>query len=109
MESDTSLTAATVSNCLLRFSKSSAPNGCSPRLVAIRELGGREREQLGSPFPARLLLVSHRPESIGAAPSGSASAVPLVSRCRVEVHPDRVDISLCRHRLAKKLPADRLT
>jgi len=26
-----------------------------------------------------------------------------VSRCRVEVHPDRVDISLCRHRLAKKL------
>src|SRR5262245_61709659 len=42
MESDTSLTASTVSNFLLRFSKSNSPNGCSPRLLpAIRELGGQ--------------------------------------------------------------------
>src|SRR5262245_14998881 len=39
MESDTSLTASTVSNFLLRFSKTNSPNGCSPRLSpAIREL-----------------------------------------------------------------------
>jgi hypothetical protein len=42
MESDTSLTAATVSKFLLRFSKSNSPNGCSPRLLpAIRELWGQ--------------------------------------------------------------------
>src|SRR5262245_45787454 len=56
MESDTSLTASTVSNFLLRFSKSNSPNGCSPRLLpAIRELWGREREELGS-FPGPLII-----------------------------------------------------
>src|SRR5262249_1349371 len=67
MESDTSLTAATVSKFLLRFSKSNSPNGCSPRLLpAIRELWGQGARRTNSALlPARLLFVSHRPESIG--------------------------------------------
>jgi len=69
MESDTSLTASTVSNFLLRFSKSNLPNGCPPRLLpAIWELWGQGAEKSSALFPARLLFVSQRPESIGSGP-----------------------------------------
>src|SRR5262245_35738302 len=62
MESDTSLTAATVPKFLLRFSKRNSPNGCSPRLLpAIRSFGGKEREELRS-FPG--------PSIIGVSPPG---------------------------------------
>src|SRR5262245_52286075 len=63
MESDTSLTAATVSIFLLRFSKSNSPNGCSPRLLpAIRELWRQGARRTLRSFPG--------PSIIGVSPPG---------------------------------------
>src|SRR5262245_66588608 len=49
MESDTSLTASTVPNVLLRFSKSNSRNGYPPRLCRhYWRFGSRSEEELGA-------------------------------------------------------------
>src|SRR5262245_47291740 len=90
MESDTSLTASTVSNFLLRFSKSNSPNGCSPRLLpAIRELGGREREELGS-FPGPLIIRVSPPGINRLRAIHGAAVHPLFATCRGPSEPANI-------------------
>jgi hypothetical protein len=65
---DTSLTASTVPYFLLRFSKRNSPIACPPQLSRVLEKFRGTARRTRPLVAARLLSVSHRPESIGPGP-----------------------------------------